>query len=197
MGVTRPHPARTLRAPATRLAGLVLILGAVALAGCGKKDKITQPVVPPRYPALSTPQNVMIALATAYSSRDSVEYALLFDDNYVGTSTDQSLPSPQTLTFTKADEVAHIAALARSRTIFSVSLSFNPTLVRSTDPSDPVGWATIQITYINLEINDAITFWSVSPSGEYMEFKFKPTPVPASPTDTTWQIAAWTEFYNP
>jgi len=197
MGEARPRPARIDRAPANRLVRFILLLCAISLTGCGKEEHITKPIVtPPRYPALSTPQNVMIALATAYSGRDSVEYGLLFDDNYVGTSTDYQSPSPPTLTFTKADELAHIGALARSPTITKVSLAFSPNLSRS--GADSAGWVSIQPGSILLEIDDSPNSYSLSPYGESMEFKFVPTtPAPTSPTDTTWKIIRWYEILNP
>ena len=196
MGATRPHPVRTIRLPAHRLVGVALMVCVIALAGCSAKNRITKPDVQPKYPVLSTPQNVMAALARAYGWRDSVEYALLFDDNYQGTSTDPYLPpGEETLNFTKADEAAHIGALARSRTISYVNVDFGPSPERATDAADSVGWATIQVQYFVLAIQDNVTSYYANSSNVAMEFKFKPTtPAPSSPTDTTWKIIRWSEF---
>ena len=197
MGATRPRPARKFRAPVTRIVSLALILCAIPLAGCGKKNRVTQPIVTPSiYPALSTPENVMAALVQAYSFRDSVEYGLLFDETYLGASTDYQSPSPQTLIFTKADELAHIGALARSRTILGVALDFGSQLSRA--GSDSAGWASIQLGYVFLEIRDGFNSYFLSPQNSYMAFEFKPTtPDASSATDTTWKIVRWTEIQSP
>ncbi len=176
---------------------LIAVILLIAIAGCGGK-KTTGPdsVRGPQYLLSSTPQNVLINLQLSYSGRDTTEYKTLYDDNYVGTSTDQLDGSA--LNFTKSDEVGHVSALARHTSITNVSLTLPPSLLRFTDGVDPPGWATVQFAPgvgFNVEIND-------TPSSLYMtsnttnEFKFIPTtPAAGSPTDTTWKIVRWTETH--
>ena len=185
---------------------LAIALCAVLLAGCGKKDKIVGPEPPgsPTYPKLSSPVNVLRALEQAYEARDSVEFKLLYNDTlYKGTSIDQSNPgSPIRYTFYKADEVRHVAALAKNFGITKIDLIYPPVLDRFTDLSDPQGWATIQVlpsSGLRLEINDAYTStaYSIASDRESFEFKFIPkSPDSSSPTDTTWQIVRWSEVAN-
>ncbi len=183
-----PHASAGVRA------AVAITLLLLAFAGCGKKHRVLRPVSGPRYPVLSSPANVLAALAIAYSSRDSVEYKLLFHDNYQGSSLDQGNPLPQLLTYTKADEARHIAALAKSTTVSSVDLQLVPMLYRFTDMGDLPGWATISNPVFRLSIFDGPETYEIIPSEELMEFKFIPrTPDSTSPTDTTWKIIRWTE----
>jgi len=176
---------------ALRLTSMVALALAV-LAGCGK-DKTTGPVVtPPKYPVLSSPKNVLTALRTAYVTRDSLEIPFLYDDAYVGTTIDPYSPSPyDSIGFTKADEVAHVAALARKNVLVDMTLNAANGF---RDGTDPPGWMTIQNPISNLDIADNPTEYIVGLGGEAMDFKFVPhTPDPSSPTDTTWKIIQWTE----
>lgn len=191
MGATRPQPTRIRRTPGTRLAVLALLLCALPLSGCGKKRHLVDPI-PPRYPVLSSPANVLVALAKAYASLDSAEYKSLFDDGYQGSSINQKDPSPQLVTFTKADEARHIAALAKSTTVTSIQLQLR-NLVRSTDAGDPPGWALMQNPIFSLTIFDGPNSYDVAASTETIEFRFIPTLDSTSPTDTTWKIIRWTE----
>jgi hypothetical protein len=173
------------------LVGVALL---IALAGCGDK-KVTGPAPGPGPPLPSTPINILTILSIAYSHRDTTECKLLYDDNYVGTSTDQSDGS--SLTFSKANEVGHVGALARNHLITTVLLQFPPGLTRFTDAGDPPGWATIQVLNLNLVIEDSPTSLYLNNSGEMNEFKFVPTtPAADSPTDTSWKIIRWTEIHN-
>src|SRR5512144_1893939 len=104
------------------IAILALILAAL-LAGCGK-EKLTNPTPKPRpspYPELINPFNVLDALRIAYEARDTTEIKLLYDTAYQGSSRDQTDPSPVTVFFTRADEVAHVATLAKATTVSAVS----------------------------------------------------------------------------
>jgi len=169
----------------------VILAAALALAaGCGdKKHTVVGPGTPTPYPKLSSPENVMAALALSYQRRDSVETKLIYDENYQGTSID---PYGPPMSFYKWDEIRHVVALARTPTITSVTLLFPYALTRFTDLGDPPGWASIEVTDARIEIND-ITSYAVS-SGETMQFKFVPTtPDSTSPTDTTWKLVRWFE----
>jgi len=171
---------------------LVMALCVPLATGCGKKDTIVGPgPAAPKYPELTSPENVLIALKTAYVGKDSTEYKLLFDLSYMGISLDQTSSAPAD-TFTFADEARHIAALPRS-TVW-VDLQLKPTMARSVDLGDPTGWALIQDPIQTLTIYDGPNTYPIAPSNETMEFRFIPkTPDSTSPTDTTWKIIRWLE----
>jgi len=172
--------------------GLAIALCVAVVVGCGKKDKIVGPPATPTYPALTSPQQVLVALRMAYVAKDSIEYDLLFDHDYVGTSVDLRFGAPaDTLAF--ADEARHIEALARSITAI-VDLQLTPTMTRSRDPGDPPGWALIQNPIYSLRFDDGAGSYVVTPSSETIEFRFIPTPDITSPTDTTWKIIRWSEI---
>lgn len=149
----------------------------------------------PRYLPSSTPQNVVINLQRAYSTRDSTGYDSLFDAAYVGTTIDLFATGPDSLmTFSKADEALHISALARATTITGITVQYPPTLLRERDGADPPGWATVPVNGARIEIDDNPASLITSPS-EAMQFKMAPTtPSAGSPTDTTWHIVRWTEL---
>jgi len=191
---------------AVRLMRFTLLPAFVAawgLSGCGK-DNLVKPPDPPgpgsAYLVRSTPQNVLTDLEIAYSHRDSTETKALYDSSYVGTSQDLNDPPGTTpLSFTYSDEIAHVAALARSTTISSISLDLGPSAswnrLESNDPSHPE-WAVIQIagSGFKVECTDGPNTWQASGSYEFFEFMFKPaTPESTSPTDTLWTIVKWQE----
>src|SRR5439155_15437335 len=157
---------------------LAIALCSALLVGCAKKDKIVGPGE--RfflYPKLSSPFNVLAALETAYECRDSVEFKLLYDSLYVGTTIDQrGGDRPGQYTFNKADEVRHVASLAKNPSV-TIDLTYPPVLTRVTDLSDPPGWATIQTSGLRLEIDDGsiATSYFIASDRETMEFKFIPT----------------------
>ena len=94
--------------------------------------------------------------------------------------------------------MTHVGGLYRESSISGVALDFGGSLIRFTDLSDRAGWATIQTSFVSLNIFDNPTSYSLFGTGETFEFKFIPkTPDSASPTDTTWKIVQWNEFYNP
>lgn len=170
------------------------------LAGCGKDNPTGLDDRIPFYADLSSPQNVLTDLTKSYSVRDSVETKLLYDSTYVGTSRDLNLGTLDE--FRYADEVSHVAALARAVTITDVICDFGPiaswTRLPSSDPSHPE-WATIQFPggSIRIEIFDGSDSWVVTSSGEVMSFQFSPTtPASSSPTDTLWKIVRWEEVHS-
>jgi hypothetical protein len=181
-----------------RAGWVVAALAAAALGGCGADADGEKLILPPTptYPALSTPQNVLLALAASYQNRDSLEYKTLYDPAYLGTSTDlNDPPGSQVSTFSMADEVAHIATLRRTTTIVQVVFDLGPqgswTRLSSDDPSHPE-WAQIQIApgSFRVEIYDGQTLYeaqSINP----VTFHFSPTV--AAPADTTWRIVRWNE----
>ena len=215
--VTHPEEARPILAhvpshnsassrSALKLLGLAasVVLASVVLAGCGIFDP-TQGGPPPKidrpvYAILSQPGFVLNALELAYSHRDSTGYKALYDSSYVGTSEDlNDPPGTVPISFTYADEVAHVAALERSPTITSVTFELGPetswTRLESDDPSHPE-YAVIQIAGSNLDIQvtEGSNTLRASGSSEFFEFTFKPTtPAPGSPSDTLWKIVKWRE----
>ena len=121
---------------------LLTVVLLIAMTGCGgKKTTGPGPNPGPKYQLPSSPSIVLSNLALAYSSRDSMEYAALFDSAYAGISTDQSDGS--VLNFTKADETHHVDALARRTSISAVRLQLPPVVERFTDGADPAGWAKV------------------------------------------------------
>jgi len=179
-----------------RVGWVVTALAAVFLGGCGSDDggDILKPP-PPGYPERTTPQNVLTALTMSYQNRDSTEYKSLYDSSYVGTSTNlNDPPGTQVTTFYFSNEVAHIAALARSTTIVSVILDFGLRTTWTRLPSDDVAhpeWAVMQVNNVRFEIYDGPTLYSgqtINP----MTFAFNPTVT--APSDTTWRIVRWTEI---
>ena len=163
-----------------------------AFVGCGGDNPVKSGLPGSKYPPSSTPQNVLAHMAIAYSSRDSTGYDSLFDASYTGASYDPF--NMNVLTFTKADEAAHIAFLARYQSITSVSLTYPSSVLREADGADPPGWATISVQNMHLEIEDTPNSIVLLPTGTW-QFKFAPTtPSVGSPTDTTWHIVRWTEF---
>lgn len=191
--------------PFLRFAVFQAFVAASVFSGCGE-DSPTKPPPggggPPVYPVLSTPQNVLTALEIAYSHRDSTETKALYDSSYVGESQDMTDNSFES--FSYADEVRHVAILARSTTITSVTCEFGPpaswTRFGSSDPSHP-DWAVIQLSGSSflIEVSDvAVSQFEVSGAGELFEFLFKPTaPESTSPTDTLWKIVHWSEVCTP
>lgn len=182
----------------TRVLLLRLVIATAVLpalmGGCGD-DNPVKPGQQPKYLDSSTPQNVLFNLVRAYTSRDSAGYDSLFDAAYAGTSIDNSDPGPP-LSFTKADEMLHIGALARTATISNVALTFGPNPIRFTDSGDSAGWASVQATNPAIIIVDGPDAFFTGPN-EFMLFKFRPTtPAPGSPTDTTWKIVRWSEVVN-
>lgn len=176
-------------------------LTAVTMAGCG--DKITGcndcggfPPPPFTYPALDTPQHVILNLKYSWERRDSLRTKLIYDDAYQGTSTDNRSGDPP-ITFTKQQEVSTVWAMGKSQDIASVSFTLRPesTWVRLSYPSDPAGWTAVQLQGVNIHVED-LTRGTLIASPTFFEFKFIPTLDAASPTDTTWKIVRWTEVKN-
>ena len=177
---------------------IALVVAALVVAGCGS-DRVVTPNEPPvsKYPVLLNPYSVLDALRIAYQDGDTNEIKVLYHDQYDGTSIDQTDPTPTLVTFTKADEVAHVSALARSASVANITMTMMNNRIRFDDPADPVGWATIQNPIASIQIADVTTTRNVDIAGETMVFKFIPTtPAPSSPTDTTWKIIRWTEVRN-
>jgi hypothetical protein len=167
------------------------------MVGCGK-DKPTGPIIPQpfQYPALDTPQHVILNVKYSWERRDSVRTKAIYADSYIGTSTDQQDNS--TLTFTKDMEVGAVAAMRMRASVTSAMMALQPesTWVRMHYATDPAGWAAIQLQNVNIQVDDNLYGTMVANHDSFFEFKFAPTVDHASPTDTTWQIVGWTEIHQ-
>ena len=177
-----------------RLGWVVAVMAAGMLGGCGEDDDPPVKPPPPAIPDRTTPQNTLEYMRLSYEARDSVQTKQVYDTSYVGTSTDLSdPPGTQLATFRYADEIGHVAVLARTSTIFSIALDLGPqsawTRLQSDDPSHPE-WAMIQISSFHLDLYDGPTLYTAL-STNPMTFTF--TPNVAAPGDTTWKIVRWTE----
>lgn len=180
----RPHRRFILLALAT----LAILIG----TGCGLNPPTKPPdpkVVPPP-PDMKTPQHAIVWLQDAWQRRDSVATKAVYDDNYVGTSIDQTDNS--TLTYTKNNEVSVVGSMQRRTEITSVAMTLQPESlwVRLTYPSDPADWTAIQLKGVNIQVDDTGLGTLVANSASFFEFKLIPTVVGA---DTTWKIIRWTE----
>jgi hypothetical protein len=171
----------------------------VAVAGCGDKvvdckDCHGPFPVPFTYPALDTPQNVVLNLKYSWERRDSVRTREIYDDMYEGRSTDVD----GTILFSKDQEVAVVWAMGRNQDILRVTFALQPqnTWLRLNYATDPAGWTAIQLPGVNIQVDDVVHGTLTASSMSFFEFKLKPTLDAASPTDTTWKIVRWTEIKN-
>jgi len=193
-----------MRAPVFLRSALLPALAAAAvLSGCDNSTEPGSGSVPgPTYPVLSTPQNVLMALSIAYEREDSLETKAVYDSSYVGTSVDLTGGSG-TLFFSYADEVDHVAALARSPLLTVLDFTIGAALTRL--PSDDLAhpdWAVIQLSGSNFNIEifeeSSGNLYRATGSNLTFEFTFDPsTPEATSPTDTLWKIIRWKEVRTP
>jgi hypothetical protein len=138
-------------------------------------------------------------LQRAYETRDSVTTGRVYDTGYAGTSTDlNDPPGSQTVTFTRADEIAHVAALKRAVTVTGVrcDLGYSGTWVRlPSDDSAHPEWAMIQIVggNIRIEIANGDSILQAGGPSDMMTFYFAPHPDSTSQTGTIWKVIRWNE----
>jgi hypothetical protein len=180
---------------------MIVTLVSLALGGCGDDgdddENPVKPEDPATYPALSTPQNVLLAYELAYSRRDTVMVGDLYDPTYAGSSVDLVDPG-SSLQFSYEDEIAHVRALANvSGLVAYLDLGTSQLWERmpSDDPSHPE-WAVIQVPGSNFLVeitHDAEVFGAGGELGTYQDFAFAPRLDSASPTDTLWRIVRWRE----
>ena len=179
-----------------RVVSLVLCLFTVFGLGCGLFDPPDKPPPPPPdpYPPLNSPQNTLLNLKLAWQSQDSLRAKLIYDDEYIGTSADQTDPGSPVLTYFKLQEVYVLEIMGKRQEINSVSFDISPeqTWVRLRHEGDPEGWATIAIPDINIQVDDIVHGLLVASDESLFEFKFKP--YVNAPGDTTWRIIRWNEI---
>lgn len=182
---------------------ILLTLGlALALAGCSDDDNpVANDCDPfPFWIVPDTPQTTLRVLEATYGSRDSVGIMAVYDSTYTGNSTDLGDPGPE-IDLTYADEVHHVAALARTPgTLAYVDYGPPATWDRlpSNDPSHPE-WAMIRIADngYTIQVSDgSTTLEAKGEAGAYQEFTFTPRLDCSSQTDTLWRIVRWREVGN-
>jgi hypothetical protein len=179
------------------------MLGLAILSGCifsPERKKAPPPPPPVVYLRPISPQNVLQNLIGSYVGRDSVGTDSVYDNSYIGTSTDLSLPTPIP-SFSKADEVRHVGRLRLDPNIVSVYLDLGSPAswqVLDGNPTDPPGYKIIQISNQVVRIEDISRATTWQSQNQIIEYAFKPTAVPAAPpeADTTWTVVRWTEFAN-
>jgi hypothetical protein len=136
-------------------------------------------------------------LKDSWERRDSIRTGAIYDNGYLGQSTDNS----GTTVFSKSDEIHIVGVMARDTNISSIGFSLpdQTTWIRLSYAADPAGWTTIQIPSYNIQVDDAVRGTMIAhPSpGSVFQFKFVPTLDAASPTDTTWKIIRWEEVQAP
>jgi hypothetical protein len=174
---------------------------AACLAGCGK-DRIVEPPVrhlppapsPQPYPTLSEPEKVMEALRKAYPLGDTTEIKSIYDIDYQGTWFDENDRSPMIATIYRQGEIQHASYLAHHPEL-RVTIATSPVLTRTSDLSEPPGWAILMNPLDSLSVTDFLgRGYTVDFANDTMEFHFIPyTPDSSSPTDTTWKIVRWIE----
>lgn len=181
-----------------RVAAALLMVAALLATGCifspdRKPPSKPQPI---GYLSPDSPQNVLQNLITAYTNRDSVGTAAVYDVAYQGTSNDPGAPTP-TVQFDKDDEVRHVGRLKLDPNIVTILLDLGPppTWQRlGPSASDPADWAVIPIPASRIEITDNSIQVTYQASNDIIEYTFKPTVT--APGDTAWTVVKWTEFAN-
>jgi hypothetical protein len=162
--------------------------------GCGKDDGPVKPVVPitPRiYHIPSAPESTVLNYAIAWERRDSTMIDTVLTDDYAGTSVDMTDPSPAMLTFTRADEVRAVGGIALDPNVSRVIVDLGTAWTLFSEPGDPPGWMTLQITAATISIR--YTSYNDLSTHSTLEFKLKPI---ASGADSTWKIIRWSEVHN-
>lgn len=176
----------------------LLLVSCIALAsGCifspdKKPPKVTPPI---EYEPPISPANVLMNLVKAYNGRDSVATKAVYNENYQGTSTDPSQPTP-IVQFTRASEVSHVKNLHDNPDIVSVLLDLGQPgtwQVLPPNASDPPDWVIINTNFQRVEITDGSQQATYLSSNQQLEWAFKPD---TTGSTTTWTVIRWTERTN-
>ena len=188
----RPNPLRYIR-----FGVLVCLVGALS-GGCifspEKGKKVIPPVV---YPKRNTPQNALLFLRKAWESKDSLQIAAVYADDYAGSSIDLTDPGSTTLDFAKSDEVhaVHWLAINQNITFLQMELYSKDSWIEVHYAGDPSDWVTLQIPHFKIEVRDLNNNGYVatdSGDGETWIFEFTLRPT-GPPSDPIWEIVKWTE----
>lgn len=164
------------------------------IAGCGlKPDKIIDPGKPPHiYPARTAPESVLVYLSKAWEQRDSLAADTIYADDYSGTSTDRTEETPSIIPFTKTDEVAAFANIAKDQSITATGMNLFPTTwQRQINTLDPPDWVTIKVVTIDIFLQKGLD--NELRAHSESEFSFSMRPFVPAPGDTLWEIVRWNE----
>ena len=178
----------------------MLLVASMALAsGCiFSPDKKPPTVKPPViYPPQTSPLSTLEKLALAYEARDSIATFAVYDQDYAGTSTDPSQPTP-IVEFTRAQEVSHVKRLHDDPNIVGVTLDLGPSNTWTELPpnaSDPPEWRIITTNFqlVEITVGGGTSNNNFRSSNQQIEWAFKPTTVGST---TTWTVIRWTEIAN-
>lgn len=195
-----------MAATVKRLSVILLLVALAALAamsGCifsPDKKEPRKTGTPLQYLKPISPRSALENLVAAYKNRDSVQTAVVYANDYTGTSTDPSLPT-QIPAFTRTDEIRHVGRLKLDPNIVSVFLDLGATNTWQELPgyaSDPPEWKIIPINNQTVRIEDISRATTWQSQNQVIEYTFKPTAVPGAPAaeDTTWTVVRWTEIAN-
>jgi hypothetical protein len=128
----------------------------------------------------------------AWGNRDTLGVAAILDPAYVGTSTDATSGSFQVASFTRDVEIEIVRNLARDPAIIAVTVQLPSNMARTSEATDPPGWATMRLVGGSVRVDAATRTWVAQ--WDSMEFKLRPkSPAPGSMTDTLWSVVRWTE----
>lgn len=172
--------------------GVLAFLIEVGLVGCGKDPVRPKIEAPFQYPALDTPEHVLMNVKYAWERRDSTRTGELYDHDYVGTAPNP-YGTPPFLSFNRADEVHIVANLHNDSavTVTAMELRAESTWVQLHNGSDPPDYRTIQLLKgVSLDVMTTSTIYEASTS--LIEYTFKPYVTGA---DTTWKIIRWIESF--
>jgi hypothetical protein len=169
-------------------------------AGCifsPKKDDTKPPPPTVIYPKRDTPMNTIVFLQTAWTHKDSAQIAVVYADDYAGSSVDLTDPSSSTIPFSKSDEVRAVGGLALNQQITYVEMDFKSpySWTEVHYAGDPSDWVTVQIPHFKITVlagSDNGFVANSDATGEtwIFEFTVKPT---SGPSGTTYQIVRWVE----
>ena len=182
--------------------GVALCIVSVLGGGCifsPDQDNKKKPPPPVTYPVRDTPTNAILFYQKAWENKDSVQVAVVYADDYTGSSVDLTDPSATTLNFVKSDEVRSVGWLALNQKITFLEMEFySPYQWQPIQyPNDPSDWVTLQIPHFRIEVRDVDSNGFLANSDDasgvtwIVEFTLKPISQPAGPP--LWEIVRWTE----